>query len=108
VAGSDLVFGAITATNIVLVSFRQTYIPAEILGRVIASQRFLVYGTAPLGALLAGALGTALGIRPALWVLLAVFALSGTLLLTRPILSRRDLPTSPDQIRPSTQVDSTT
>ena len=97
VAGSDIVFGAITATNIVLVSFRQTYTPAEILGRVIASQRFLVYGTAPLGALLAGALGTALGIRPALWVLLAVFALSGTLLLTRPILSRRDLPTSPDQ-----------
>jgi len=108
VAGSGLVIAAITGTNIVLVSFRQTYTPAEILGRVIASQRFLVYGTAPLGALLAGALGTALGVRSALWVLVAVFALSGTLLLTRPILSRRDLPASPDQIRPDTQVDSPT
>jgi len=100
VAGSGIVTAAITGTNIVLISFRQTYTPAEVLGRIIASQRFLVYGTAPLGALLAGALGTALGIRSALWVLLAVFALSGTLLLTRPILSRRDLPASPDQLRP--------
>lgn len=95
VAGSGLVFAAIAGTNIVLISFRQTYTPAEILGRVIASQRFLVFGMAPLGALLAGALGTALGVRSALWVLVAIFALSGTLLLKRPILSRRDLPTSP-------------
>lgn len=95
VAGSGIVTGAITGTNIVLISFRQTYTPAEMLGRVTASQRFVVYGTAPIGALLAGALGTALGIRPALWVMIAAFALSGTLLLTRPILSRRDLPASP-------------
>jgi hypothetical protein len=54
--------------------------------------------------LLAGALGTALGIRPALWVLVAAFALSGTLLLTPAFLSRRDLPTSPDQLRPAAQV----
>jgi hypothetical protein len=104
VAGSGLVFAAIASNNIVLISFRQTYTPAAILGRVIASQRFLVYGTAPLGALLAGALGTALGIRPALWVLVAAFALSGTLLLTPAFLSRRDLPTSPDQLRPAAKV----
>jgi MFS family permease len=96
VIGSLLVIAAITGTNIVLISFRQTYTPADALGRVIATQRFLVYGTAPLGALLAGAIGTALGVRSALWVLVVVFALSGTLLLTRPILSRRDLPTSPN------------
>jgi MFS family permease len=108
VAGSGLVTGAISANNIVLVSFRQRYTPAAILGRVTASQRFLVYGTAPLGALLAGALGTTLGIRPALWVLVVVNALSGTLLLTRPILSRRDLPTSPDQVRAGVPVDSPT
>lgn len=96
VAGSGVVIAAITGTNIVLISFRQTYTPAEVLGRVVASQRFVVYGTAPLGALIAGALGTAFGVRQALWVILAVFALSGTLLLTRPILSRRDLPASPE------------
>lgn len=104
VAGSGIVTAAISANNIVLISFRQTYTPADLLGRIIASQRFLVYGTAPLGALLAGALGTALGVRTALWVLVTINALSGTLLLTRPILSRRDLPTSPDQVSPGTPV----
>lgn len=95
VVGSGVVFAVIASNNIVLISFRQTYTPAEILGRVIATQRFLVFGTAPLGALLAGALGAALGIRPALWVLVTAFALSGTLLLTPAFLSRRDLPESP-------------
>ena len=99
VAGSGIVTAAITAANIVLVSFRQTYTPAEVLGRTTASQRFLTFGTAPVGALAAGALGTALGVRPALWVLVAAFALSGTLLLTRPILGRRDLPASPAEVR---------
>ena len=98
VAGSGIVTAAITGTNIVLISFRQTYTPARILGRVIASQRFVVFGTAPLGALLAGALGTALGIRSALWVMVVIFALSGALLFTRPIRGRRDLPASPDQV----------
>jgi len=99
VAGSGVVTAAITAANIVLISFRQTYTPAEMLGRTTASQRFLIYGTAPLGALLAGALGTALGIRPALWILVAAFALSGALLVTRPILGGRDLPASPGELR---------
>ena len=108
VAGSGLVTACIIGTNIVLVSFRQTYTPADMLGRIIASQRFVVFGTALPGALIAGALGTALGIRPALWVLVAVFALSGALLLSRPIRSRRDLPTSPDQIHAAAKADSPT
>jgi MFS family permease len=103
VVGSGVVIASIATVNIVLISFRQTYTPAEVLGRVIATQRFLVYGTAPLGALLAGVLGTALGVRQALWVLVAVFALSGLLVFTRPILSRRDLPASPEQISPGAQ-----
>ena len=51
-------------------------------GRVTATMRFLVFGTSPLGALLGGALGGWLGVRPALWVMLGAVALSGTLLLT--------------------------
>jgi MFS family permease len=96
VAGSGLVSGSITAANIVLVSFRQTYTPRAMLGRSTATQRFLTFGTSPLGALLAGALGTALGVRPALWILLAIFAGSGTLLLCRPFLASRDLPAAPE------------
>jgi hypothetical protein len=95
VIGSGLVSASITAANIILVSFRQTYTPKPMLGRSTATQRFLTYGTAPLGALLAGALGTTLGVRSALWVLLAIFAVSGTLLLCQPILAGADLPSGP-------------
>lgn len=92
VVGSGVVTGCITAANIVLISWRQAYIPKDVLGRTSASQRFLIYGTAPVGALLAGALGTALGIRTGLWIMVAIFGLSGALLLARPIRANRDLP----------------
>jgi len=46
----------------------------------------------PLGALLAGALGTALGVRDALWIVQVIFAASGLLLLTPRIRAVRDLP----------------
>ena len=54
----------------------------------------LLAGTSPLGALLGGTLGTAIGVRNALWVIFAVVALSGTVMLTREITTRRDLPTA--------------
>jgi len=54
----------------------------------------LLAGTSPIGALLGGALGTTIGVRNALWILFAVVALSGTVMLTREITTRRDLPTA--------------
>jgi predicted MFS family arabinose efflux permease len=92
IVGSAIVGAGGTAGNIILVSFRQTYCPPPMLGRVTASQRFLVYGTIPLGALIAGGLGTVLGVRNALWVMLSVFALSGTVLLTRAFRTDKNLP----------------
>lgn len=62
------------------------------LGRATAGMRFLVFGTIPLGALLAGYFATALGTRNALWIILASYALSGALLLTPAMLSHRYLP----------------
>jgi MFS family permease len=95
VAGSALVAGGIVVGNVILGSFRQEYCPPPMLGRVTASMRFLVYGGIPLGALLAGALGTALGVRNGLWVDLALFAASGLFLLSRDIRTARDLPHRP-------------
>lgn len=90
--GTGIVSATIVGANIIMISFRQAYCPPAMLGRFVATQRFLAFGAAPVGALLAGALATALAIRPALWILLTVFALSGSLLLTRPMLASRDLP----------------
>jgi predicted MFS family arabinose efflux permease len=92
VVGSALLGAGGTVGNIILVSFRQAYCPPRMLGRVTASQRFLVYGTIPLGALIAGGLGTALGVRNALWAMLSLFALSGTVLLTRAVRADKNLP----------------
>jgi Na+/melibiose symporter-like transporter len=91
-AGTGIVSATIVGNNIIMASFRQAYCTPAVLGRIVASQRFLAYGSAPAGALLAGALAAALNIRPALWILLTVFALSGSLLLTRPMVASRDLP----------------
>jgi predicted MFS family arabinose efflux permease len=94
VIGSFVVGVGITPCNIILTSFRQSYVPAAMLGRITASQRFLLFGTIPVGALLAGTLGTALGVRDALWIMLAGYVLSPALLLGRAIRGRRDLPTT--------------
>ena len=57
-----------TLYNVVQVSYRQTACPDHLLGRVQASNRFLAWGTMPLGGLLGGALGATLGPRGALFV----------------------------------------
>ena len=95
VAGSMLVAAAIVVGNVILGSFRQHYCPPALLGRVTASMRFLAFGMIPLGALLAGALGTALGARDGLWIVQAIFAGSAGFLLTPRIRSARNLPDRP-------------
>jgi predicted MFS family arabinose efflux permease len=92
VMGSLLAFTGIAVGNIIIAAFRQSYSPPGMCGRVTATMRFLIFGTSPIGALLGGSLGTWLGVRDALWVLLGAVALSGTLLLTRALTARRDLP----------------
>jgi MFS family permease len=92
VMGSLLAYTGIAVGNIIIAAFRQSYSPPGMCGRVTATMRFLIFGTSPIGALLGGSLGTWLGVRNALWVLLGAVALSGTLLLTRALTSRRDLP----------------
>jgi hypothetical protein len=100
VAGSAVASGAIAVGNIVAGSFLQAYCPRPMLGRITASMRFLGFGAIPLGALLAGGLGTGLGTRNALWVILALYALSWTLLLTPALLANRNLPSATGPLHP--------
>lgn len=90
--GWAVVAAGIIVYNTVAGSFVQGYCPRPMLGRVSASMRFLVYGSIPLGALLAGALADALTVRSALWIMLAIYNLSGTLLLTPALCQDKDLP----------------
>jgi MFS family permease len=58
----------IVAFNVVQVSYRQTICPDHLLGRMNATMRFVMWGTTPIGGLLGGVLGTALGLRNTLWI----------------------------------------
>jgi predicted MFS family arabinose efflux permease len=72
VAGGNLLFGvAVMVFDVNVAAFRQSVTPPRLLGRVGASMSFITQGAKPLGALLGGVLGAALGLREALWLLAA-------------------------------------
>jgi MFS family permease len=81
-----------TVSSVVMVSFRQSYVPRELLGRVTASARSLAYGAIALGGLLAGSLATVAGPLAAMWVVTGAQVVFVTILLVGPIRRHRDLP----------------
>lgn len=81
--------------NVTITSFRQAYCPPAILGRVVASMRFVLFGTIPLGSLFGGALAGWIGPRDALWVLLGGYCLQIVVLVLSPLPAMRDLPDEP-------------
>ncbi|WP_433830028.1 MFS transporter [Actinoplanes sp. CA-015351] len=98
-AVGGLVIGiGVVAGNVVKGAFRQQYTPPELLGRTLVSMQFLNLGAVPVGALIAGSLASALGVRPALWCMTSGLALSGLILLSGPMKSRRDLPATPNAL----------
>ena len=62
-------------------SLRQAITPERMQGRMNATMRWIVWGTIPVGGLLGGILGTAIGLRPT--ILLAAI---GTSLVFLPVL----------------------
>ncbi|MEV4536154.1 MFS transporter [Asanoa sp. NPDC049518] len=95
VAGVAVLIAGVSAGNVVKGSFRQTYVPHHLLGRVTVSMQLLNYGTIPLGAVIGGALGATLGLRPTIWLSMLAAVASGLILLIGPIRTARDLPSGP-------------
>jgi MFS family permease len=94
VAGMVVLMAGILVYNITVVAWRQAYCPPQILGRVVASMRFVLFGTVPLGSLLGGGLASAVGARDALWILLAANLSSPAVLAGSRLRLLRDLPAS--------------
>ncbi|HEY2167460.1 MAG TPA: MFS transporter [Jatrophihabitantaceae bacterium] len=91
-AGQLVMWASVVVYNITQVSFRQGVCPPDLLGRMNATMRFLVWGTIPLGAFLGGVLGSTIGVRPTL----LVAAIGGSLCVLpvffSPLRRMRDLP----------------
>ncbi|MFJ5232180.1 MFS transporter [Kitasatospora sp. NPDC088391] len=83
----------IVAGNVIKSTFQQRYCPPDLLGRLSASSAVLNFGAIPLGALLAGFLGTQIGVRPAMWLMTAGVPLAALILWCSPMRRVRDLPT---------------
>ncbi|MFC7307922.1 MFS transporter [Streptomyces monticola] len=92
VMGSTVMLAGIVACNVIIVSFRQTYCPPGLLGRVTATTLVLNYSTIPLGAVIGGAVNTALGPRTAMWTVMVALLATNGLLLCSPLRRMRDLP----------------
>jgi len=82
--------------DITVGSMQTAVIPEKLLARVAGAKRTVNYGIRPVGALLGGALGTAIGVRPTLWIA-TVGALAGLLwILPTSIPKLHDLPDQPE------------
>ena len=84
--------------NIAQVSFRQGLCPPELLGRMNATMRFLVWGTMPLGAFIGAVLGSSIGIRPTLLVVAVGSCFCFLPVLFSPLRQAHELPSYIDSV----------
>ncbi|HXP55065.1 MAG TPA: MFS transporter [Streptosporangiaceae bacterium] len=87
-------FGS-TLCSILMVSYQQATCPPALRGRVSAALRWIDWGTLPLGALAAGALGSRIGVRAVLWLAVIGGCSSGLWLLLSPLRRMLDLTPAP-------------
>lgn len=93
VAAQVLLWAAGVVYNITQVSFRQALCPKELMGRMNATIRFVVWGTLPLGSLLGGVLGSTLGVRTTMLIGAIGGLLAPLPVIFSPLRTARELPT---------------
>lgn len=91
VALQGLGWAAFMPFKITAVVLRQRSCPPELLGRVTATVRFVVWGVMPVGALIGGLLGRHYGTRPTLWAGAAAELCAVLPLLLSPLRRTRHL-----------------
>ncbi|MCA5894547.1 MFS transporter [Isoptericola sp. NEAU-Y5] len=92
VAGQFFVGLAVVAGNVLRASWKQRYVPLELMGRVSTTSQFVNFGTMPLAGVVAGALGDVVGVRETIFVMAAVHCLASLSVLRSPLRGLRELP----------------
>jgi predicted MFS family arabinose efflux permease len=92
IVGAGMVAFSIVVNRVVGISLAQTLCPDHLLGRMNATTRFLAWAALPLGGVVGGALGTAVGLRTTIWLTAAGLLLSSLWLVLTPACRTRDIP----------------
>lgn len=92
VAGLFLVGLFVVAGNVIRNAWRQRYVPGHLMGRAMTTTQVVNFGTMPIAAAAAGALGGSLGLRPTIAVMASIHLLSTLAILATPIAGLRDMP----------------
>ncbi|XVU22318.1 MFS transporter [Actinoplanes sp. CA-054009] len=95
VTAEFLAAAGVMILDIAVGSVQTAATPPTMLAVVSGLERTVNYGIRPIGALLGGALGTLIGVRPALWIATVGALLGVVWILFSPIRSMRDLPNPP-------------
>ncbi|MFD4903905.1 MFS transporter [Kitasatospora purpeofusca] len=96
IAATGIMACGITVYNIAQVSLRQAVTPTNMLARMNASVRFVVWGTLPVGATAGGYLASTVGTRRTLWLIAGIGLLSCLpLILSREVRALRTFPAQP-------------
>jgi MFS family permease len=90
---SGLISGpAVMVINVNGLSLRQAVTPDHLLGRVNATGRWIAWGTIPIGALLGGILGTAIGLRETIAISAVGGLLAAGFIAASPLRRLREIP----------------
>ncbi|HMM94454.1 MFS transporter [Phycicoccus sp.] len=90
--GAALVGVGVVGANVVRSAFRQRWTPPALLGRTMAASSVLNFGTMPVAGVVAGWLGSSLGVHPTIVVMTGLHALTSLVVLVGPFRTGRDLP----------------
>ncbi|WP_051060472.1 MFS transporter [Nocardiopsis baichengensis] len=90
VLGSAVLAAGTAMYNTCQIAYRQRECPPELLGRLTATIRTIVWGLIPLSALLGGAVAELIGVREAIAVFAVGMALSPLVLVFSPLRRMRD------------------
>lgn len=95
ILGVLLVGLGVVAGNVIRNAWRNRYVPVTMVARQVTTTAVINYGSMPVAAVAAGALGEAIGLRGAIAAMAGVHALACLGIWFSPIRGLRDMPVRP-------------